>query len=162
MFIRNALLSLIAAALRPWARSVDRQLGIFYTPWWAELHPGGHRLRHIYWKSLLDQVGDQVLFYEQLKIMGPAGIRIGDHARITGQVVLDGRGGLTIGAYTQVGFQSLVLSYTHNYEALDRPIVDQGMAGRCTSAPTSGSGRASSSCRGSPSATAPSSGPAPW
>jgi len=130
MFLRNAALSLIAAALHLWARSVDRRLGIFYTPWWAELRRGGHRLRYIYWKSLLGYVGEQVLFYEQVKIMGPAGIRIGDHARITGQVVLDGRGGLTIGPYTQVGFQSLILSYTHNYEALDRPIVAQGMAGR--------------------------------
>jgi acetyltransferase-like isoleucine patch superfamily enzyme len=130
MFLRDTTLALIAAVLRTWARSVDRQLGIFYTPWWAELRQGGHRLRYTFWQSLLGHTGDHVLFYEQLKIMGPAGIRIGDHARITGQVILDGRGELTIGPYTQVGFQSLVLSYTHNYEDLDRPIIDQGMAGR--------------------------------
>lgn len=130
MFLRDALLTLIAVALRLRARFVDRQLGIFYTPWWIDLRQGGHCLRYIYWKSLLGEVGDRVLFYERVKVMGPAGIRIGDHARITGQVVLDGRGGLTIGAYAQVGFQALILSYTHNYQDLDRPIIEQGMVGR--------------------------------
>lgn len=69
MFLRDALLTLIAVALRLRARFVDRQLGIFYTPWWIDLRQGGHCLRYI-------------------------------------------------------------LSYTHNYQDLDRPIIEQGMVGR--------------------------------
>lgn len=119
---------LLARLLKTWAVSVDRELGEFHSPWWAELHRRGHRLRYAYWKALLGGLDEGVLFFEHIKMLGPARIHIGPRARITSHVILDGRGGLEIGACTQVGFQSVVLTYTHRFEDLRRSIIDQGMA----------------------------------
>jgi len=130
MIVKHAALTLIAIILKPWANFVDRELGEFHTPWWVDLRRHGHRLRYTYWKILLGYLGKEVWFFEKVKIMGPARVRIGEHARITSYAILDGRGGLTIGPYTQVGFQSVILTYTHRHQDLDRPIIDQGMEGQ--------------------------------
>jgi len=128
--IKQAALAVIGAVLGHWSKNVDREMGEFHTPWWADLRHHGHRLRYTYWKSLLGHAGQDVKFYEKVKILGPARIHIGDHARITSHVVLDGRGGLAIGQYTQIGFQSVILTYTHRYRDLDKPIIHQGMEGQ--------------------------------
>jgi maltose O-acetyltransferase len=119
--------SLIRFFSRIWNFRADYQRGIFFSPWPLELHRGGHRLRRLYWRYILGFVGDGVIFWNGIKIMGPAGIRIKDHAHITSSVTLDGRGGLEIGCFTQIGFESVVLTSTHNFCALDKPIIQQGM-----------------------------------
>ncbi len=130
MILKETILAALAAILNRWARHVDREMGEFHTPWWAELRRHGHRLRYAYWKSLLGHLGEEVLFYERVKVLGPAQVCISDHARITSHVILDGRGGLAIGRYTQIGFQSVILTYTHRYENPDKPIIQQGMLGQ--------------------------------
>ena len=128
--IKQVVLAGLGAALNYWSNYVDREMGEFHTPWWADLRRHGHRLRYVYWKNLLGYIGEDVQFFEKVKILGPARIHVGDHARITSHVVLDGRGGLAIGQYTQVGFQSVVLTYTHRYQDPDKPIIHQGMEGQ--------------------------------
>ncbi len=42
-------------------------------------------------------------------------------------VVLDGRGGIRIGEYTIIGFESVILTCTHNHNRKVIPIREQGM-----------------------------------
>jgi maltose O-acetyltransferase len=110
-----------------WNFRADYDKGNFYSPWPLELRRSGHRLRRLYWRYTLDFVGEGVVFWDGLKIMGPAGVRINDYAHITSRVTLDGRGGLKIGCFTQIGFESVVLTSTHKFSVLDKPIIQQGM-----------------------------------
>ncbi|MCA9994135.1 MAG: acyltransferase [Anaerolineales bacterium] len=103
-------------------------MGAFQAPWWMEIHWQGLRLRNIYWQALFHNLPSSVVFYERTKVIGPAQINIGMRSKITSDVVLDGRGGLTIGDSTQIGFKSIVLTYTHQWHD-DIPIIDQGMEG---------------------------------
>jgi acetyltransferase-like isoleucine patch superfamily enzyme len=56
-------------------------------------------------------------------------IHIGSKVSINNQCVLDGREGLRLGDLTLVGFESIILSSTHEFRDLSMPVRDQGMTG---------------------------------
>lgn len=105
----------------------NHETGTFLAPSLVELHREGHRLKAIYWRCTLSEVGDRVIFWDGLKVMGPSKIRIGAGATIASKVVLDGRGGLSIGSWALVGFDSVILTSTHRFSNASVPIRQQGM-----------------------------------
>lgn len=131
--IAKAVLALLAACFGWWHSRADRTLGAFVSPWWSDWHDQGQRLRRAYWQSLISHLGEGVRFHERLKVMGPAGIWIGDGASIASDVILDGRGSLRIGNDALIGFQTLVLTYTHRFAEVSVPIASQGMEGGAVS-----------------------------
>lgn len=88
--------------------SAEREFRAYQAPWWMDIHWEGLRLRNCYWRAVFWGLPESVLFYERVKVHGPAKISIGQSSKITSDVILDGRGGLTIGRETQVGFRSVV------------------------------------------------------
>ena len=80
-----------------------------------------------YWTALGVTVETNAYFSDHVKIQGPCHLRIGPGAKILNRSILDARGGLQIGAKTQVGFESIILSSGHRFDDPDRSILDQGM-----------------------------------
>lgn len=72
-------------------------------------------------------VGKDVRIGPSCKISAAAGLTLGDGVGVARNAALDARGGISIGADTLIGFESIVLSYTHRYDRTDVPIKAQGM-----------------------------------
>lgn len=106
----------------------SREKDGFMAPLWVELLPRAMRLRRSYWQAVFANLDPSVMIAEYSKVLGPAHIEIGEFSRITNKVVVDGRGGLTIGKKTMIGFQSILISYSHRFDGTG-PIIDQGMQG---------------------------------
>lgn len=103
----------------------------FSTPFWLNIRVVGVRhLRWYFWAGLGVQMEAGVRFSDHVKIIGPANLRVDHNTKILNRVILDARGNLDIGDYTQIGFESIVLTSTHKFEDLGRPIVEQGMEDR--------------------------------
>lgn len=62
-----------------------------------------------------------------VRLLSPTGITIGNNVGVARDVTLDGRGGIEIGNFTLIGFESVLLTSTHNYSNREIPIVKQGM-----------------------------------
>jgi len=85
------------------------------------------RIRYYCCKLLFKELGKGVYISDHVKILSPDKIKIKDNVRIVNSVILDGRGGLSIGEDTLVGFQSIILTSTHKSDRVDIPIRKQGM-----------------------------------
>jgi len=84
-------------------------------------------IRYVYWKNRKTNLGKEVRFSFNLKFIRPENITIGGCSKILNNVIIDGRGSVTIGANTQVGFESIILTGNHNIYKADTAIVNQGM-----------------------------------
>ena len=62
-----------------------------------------------------------------VSLLHPHNISLGENVGVARDVVLDGRGGLEIGDGTLIGFESLIITSTHNYARIDIPISEQDM-----------------------------------
>ena len=87
----------------------------------------GNKLRGWIAKKLLKRFGEHSKISINVRLIYPKGIEIGKRVGVTRDVILDGRGGLSIGDYTIIGFESIILTCTHRYSRKDIPIQDQGM-----------------------------------
>jgi len=131
--MRRRLLLPLANTIIGWAASFQKrgrnlQQTWFMTPFWLNgRQPFLRYLRQRYWAAMGVEAGSDVRFSDHVKVVGPANLRIGRGTKIVNRVILDARGGLTIGEVTQIGFESVVLTSTHRFEDLDRPILEQGM-----------------------------------
>jgi acetyltransferase-like isoleucine patch superfamily enzyme len=74
-------------------------------------------------------IGDRVTIGPGVKILGPSRLTIGDRAGVARDACLDARAGLTIGSEALIGFESVVLSWTHRFDG-EGAIGDQGMEGK--------------------------------
>lgn len=102
---------------------------IFYSlclswPDWPKPHIS--YLRAAYWRTFMKQLGEGSRISNEVKITRPANISIGRDTHITNKVNLDGRGGLTIGNDVLVGFESIIITSTHNYANPNVLIRKQG------------------------------------
>ena len=61
-----------------------------------------------------------------VRILSPERIRIGADTYLPNRSVFDGRGGLTIGDQCLIGFESVVLTSTHESSDPHTPVRDQG------------------------------------
>lgn len=87
----------------------------------------GDALRASVIRKIFKKFGNDSVLSSGVRILYPKGIEVGESVKITRDVTLDGRGGLTIASNTMVGFESIILTSTHNYNQLDIPISQQGM-----------------------------------
>lgn len=76
------------------------------------------------------RVGSNVTIGPRVRVLGPAGLTIEDGVGIARDALLDGRGGIHLEAGSMIGFESILLTWTHNYDDPSLRIADQGSAGR--------------------------------
>ncbi len=87
----------------------------------------GNNLRKIILKKILQYFGERSTISDNVKIISPNKIYIDKKVGIANKVILDGRGSIKIGKYSIIGFESILLTSTHNYASNNIPIVKQGM-----------------------------------
>ena len=87
---------------------------------------GGNIFRRRILKNLL-VIGDGSTISNNVEILHPHNIHIGKNVGIANKVILDGRGSIKIGDYSIIGFESVLLTSTHNHSSTSIPIIEQGM-----------------------------------
>jgi len=83
--------------------------------------------RAIYWKAHFKSFGEGSKISEYVKITHSEMIFLGKESHITNRCNLEGRGGITIGDYVLVGFESIILTTMHVHQNLEIPIKSQGV-----------------------------------
>jgi acetyltransferase-like isoleucine patch superfamily enzyme len=86
----------------------------------------GFVLRHALYRVLFAELGGFCLVYPGARLSHTYGIRAGRNLAVNAGVLLDGRGGLTIGSHVLIGPNAVVLSSEHHWSDPGRPIVVQG------------------------------------
>ncbi|MEH2070553.1 MAG: acyltransferase [Nostoc sp.] len=79
------------------------------------------RYKHQQLKSQLKFCGLGLRFKRDLRIQHPQNVSLGNKVYIGQDVILDGRGGITIGDNTTLGFNVVILSANHDYQSNDLP-----------------------------------------
>ncbi len=79
------------------------------------------RYKHQQLKSKLKFCGSGLRFKRNVRIEHPQNVSLGNKVYIGQDVMLDGRGGITIGENTTIGFNVVILSANHDYESNDLP-----------------------------------------
>lgn len=85
----------------------------------------GHRLRSPVLDGLLLEKGSGTTISTNVNIISPQLISLGENVGIANNVILDGRGGIKIGDYTIIGFDTVILTRTHQYKDENLPIRKQ-------------------------------------
>jgi maltose O-acetyltransferase len=109
---------------------LDLFLWLLYTHIFSKIpYNVGMKLRRSIFKKLFKELGygSTIFISTNVKLIFPQGIELGSHVGIARDCVLDGRGGIKIGDYTIIGFESIILTCTHNSNRKDIPIREQGM-----------------------------------
>jgi maltose O-acetyltransferase len=89
---------------------------------WVEyLESKIRQYKHQEIKSKLKFLGSGVRFKRDINIEHPQNISLGNKVYIGPNVLLDGRGGITIGDNTTLGFNVVILSANHDYQSNDLP-----------------------------------------
>jgi maltose O-acetyltransferase len=101
-------------------------LYVWFLSWPEYPKPLMSSLRAVYWQMRMKEVGDGARISHRVTIKGETNISIGKNVHVTNNCILDGRGGLSIGDDTMVGFETLIVTGTHNYEQADILIRMQG------------------------------------
>ncbi|MHA1696341.1 MAG: acyltransferase, partial [Candidatus Helarchaeota archaeon] len=70
--------------------------------------------------------GKSVLISNNVKIIKPEKIYIGNRVKITDNCILDGSGGVIIGDDSMIGIHSMILTNMHRFDQKDVSIRDQG------------------------------------
>jgi len=83
-------------------------------------------LRAAYWRVQMKSIGKGSRISHQVKIIAAPNISIGHNSHITNKVILDGRGGIAIGNDVLVGYESIIITLTHNHQDKDTLIRLQG------------------------------------
>jgi acetyltransferase-like isoleucine patch superfamily enzyme len=86
-----------------------------------------HSVRLKVLKTLGAQLGTGVVIGRGTTVLSPSGLTIGDMASIARDCVLDARGNLKLGSYVLVGFETVILTSTHNFQDPSVPVIHQGM-----------------------------------
>lgn len=87
----------------------------------------GNKCRNHYAHRYLKNFGKFSSISTNVRLLSPAGISIGQNVGIARDVNIDGRGGIEIGDFSIIGFESVLLTSTHNSSIKEIPIAKQGM-----------------------------------
>jgi len=90
----------------------------------------GQKLRTFIAFRLLKKFGHGSKLSTNISLLHPQNISFGENVGVARDVVLDGRGGLEIGDNTLIGFESVIITSSHNHARCDIPISEQGMISR--------------------------------
>ncbi len=101
----------------------------YYQPWYLNYKKAGLRhLRNSFWKRRGALIHKTSRFSFNIKILQPKNLVLGSHSKVLNNVILDCREQLEIGNYTQIGFESILLTGSHNFYDNTQPITNQGMS----------------------------------
>jgi maltose O-acetyltransferase len=107
---------------------LDLFLWLLYTHIFSKIpYNIGVKLRRSILKKLFKELGYGSTISTNVKLIFPQGIKLGSHVGIARDCDLDGRGGIEIGDYTMLGFESIILTCTHKSNRKEIPIREQGM-----------------------------------
>ncbi|MDZ8050502.1 MAG: acyltransferase [Aulosira sp. ZfuVER01] len=102
-------------------RMLEQHLVPRLVKWGEYLENKIRRYKHQQLKSQLKFCGSGVRFKRDLRIDNPQNISLGNQVYIGPNVLLDGRGGITIDDNTTLGFNVVILSANHDYQSNDLP-----------------------------------------
>ncbi|MEX2395352.1 MAG: acyltransferase [Actinomycetota bacterium] len=75
-------------------------------------------------------VGERVTIGPRVKVLGVKGLVLENGAGVARDALIDARAGLVVGRQAMVGFESLILSWTHRFDNPEVAIRVQGSYGR--------------------------------
>ena len=87
----------------------------------------GNKLRRMVLKKLIHDMDDSTSFSTDVKLLCPQKISLGENVGIANNVILDCRGSVKIGNDTIIGFETVILTSTHQHKNKKVPIKNQGM-----------------------------------
>ncbi|MBL1198760.1 MAG: acyltransferase [Nostoc sp. GBBB01] len=99
----------------------ERRLIPHLVKWEEYLESKIRRYKHQQLKSQLKFCGSGLRFKRDMRIEHPQNVSLGNKVYIGQDVILDGRGGITIGDNTTLGFNVVILSANHDYQSNDLP-----------------------------------------
>lgn len=100
---------------------------IFYEQFYSKIpYSFGVRIRSKVLKKRIRIMEKGVRISHNVKILGFENLKLEKFVRIANNVIIGGQGGIEIGKYTMVGFQSIILSETHEYKDIKLPYTLQG------------------------------------
>ncbi|MFN6463797.1 MAG: acyltransferase [Nostoc sp. DedVER02] len=102
-------------------RLLEQRLVPHLVGWGEYLGNKIRRYKHQELKNKLKFCGADIRFKRDIKIDHPQNISLGNKVYIGPNVLLDGRGGITIGDNTTLGFNVVILSANHDYQSNDLP-----------------------------------------
>ena len=80
-------------------------------------------LRKGLWGKLFNKCGKKLIIYPNVYISHSYGISAGKSVSINTGVNIDARGGISIGDYVMIGPNSVLVSSTHQYQSLNKPMT---------------------------------------
>ena len=83
-------------------------------------------LRWHYWVGQMSYLGKTARISHKVKITCAENISIGEETHITNSTIMNGRGGITIGDYCLIGYETIILTSMRNHEDISVPIKLQG------------------------------------
>lgn len=86
--------------------------------------------RVIYWRAQMKHLGEGSRIAENVKILKEENISIGAGTSINNRTILAARAGITIGDNVLVGFETIIMTSTWNFQDPDVPIKLQGMTAK--------------------------------
>ncbi|MDZ8029207.1 MAG: acyltransferase [Nostoc sp. DedQUE01] len=102
-------------------RLFEQQLVPPLVQWGEYVETKIRRYKHQQLKSKLKFCGSGLRFKRDVRIEHPQNVSLGNKVYIGQDVMLDGRGGITIGDNTTIGFNVVILSANHDYQSNDLP-----------------------------------------
>ncbi|MDZ8238803.1 MAG: acyltransferase [Nostoc sp. ChiQUE01a] len=99
----------------------EQQLVPRLVQWGEYVETKIRRYKHQQLKSKLKFCGSGLRFKRDVRIEHPQNVSLGNKVYIGQDVMLDGRGGITIGDNTTIGFNVVILSANHDYQSNDLP-----------------------------------------
>ncbi len=99
----------------------ERRLIPHLVKWEEYLESKIKRYKHQQLKSQLKFGGSGLRFKRDVRIEHPQNVSLGNKVYIGQDVILDGRGGITIGDNTTLGFNVVILSANHDYQSNNLP-----------------------------------------
>ena len=112
----------------PKTRKYEIFVWLFYTYVLRKIpYSFGVKLRNGYARKHLKCFGKFPTISTNVRLLSPNTIAIGSNVGVARDVTLDGRGNIEIGDFTIIGFESVLLTSTHNYSDKEIPISKQGM-----------------------------------
>ncbi|WP_138501112.1 acyltransferase [Nostoc sp. PA-18-2419] len=102
-------------------RLFEQRLVPHLVEWGEYVETKIRRYKHQQLKSKLKFCGLGLRFKRDLRIQHPQNVSLGNKVYIGQDVILDGRGGITIGDNTTLGFNVVILSANHDYQSNDLP-----------------------------------------
>jgi acetyltransferase-like isoleucine patch superfamily enzyme len=117
----------VDTALTP--HGTGRWFRILWTLFRSMPNRWGRKPRVILLRRAGATVGDRVTIGARVTVLGPQGLVIEDGVGVARDALLDARGGIVLKQGCMVGFESILLTWTHAYDDPYTRIADQGSIG---------------------------------